>query len=81
MSECSVAYYVYLQVDLTNYEELCSVFELESVDAICHLASYGMSGREQLHKEVIWEVNVGGTNNIIKGEHEAQCLQSWSFFT
>ena len=39
-------YIVSLQVDLTSYDELCSVFEQERVDAVCHLASYGMSGRE-----------------------------------
>uniref|UniRef100_A0A665V2R7 Short chain dehydrogenase/reductase family 42E, member 2 n=1 Tax=Echeneis naucrates TaxID=173247 RepID=A0A665V2R7_ECHNA len=35
------------------------------VDCIFHTASYGMSGPEQLRKEQVESVNIGGTNNVI----------------
>ncbi|KAM8843895.1 putative short-chain dehydrogenase/reductase family 42E member 2 isoform 2-T2 [Spinachia spinachia] len=37
----------------------------EGVDCIFHTASYGMSGPEQLRKEQVESINVGGTNNVI----------------
>ncbi|KAF7212816.1 short-chain dehydrogenase/reductase family 42E member 1 [Nothobranchius furzeri] len=36
------------------------------VDCVFHIASYGMSGREQLNKHLIEEVNVQGTQNVLK---------------
>ncbi|XP_067928962.1 short-chain dehydrogenase/reductase family 42E member 1-like [Watersipora subatra] len=54
----------YIQVDLTEPSYLYEV--LKGVDVVYHLASYGMSGREQLHKAAIWKVNVEGTRNVIK---------------
>ncbi|CAF1660497.1 unnamed protein product, partial [Adineta ricciae] len=38
------------------------------VDTTCvfHLASYGMSGREMLNTSMIYDVNVTGTENVIK---------------
>jgi nucleoside-diphosphate-sugar epimerase len=44
------------------------------INATCvfHLASYGMSGREMLNTKMIYEVNVIGTENVIKAciKHE-----------
>ncbi|MEQ2202440.1 hypothetical protein XENOCAPTIV_031003 [Xenoophorus captivus] len=36
------------------------------VDCVFHIASYGMSGREQLNRHLIEAVNVQGTKNILK---------------
>ncbi|XP_013412218.1 short-chain dehydrogenase/reductase family 42E member 1 [Lingula anatina] len=39
---------------------------VKGADCIYHLASYGMSGRDQLNKKQIEEVNIKGTQNIIE---------------
>ncbi|XP_061175735.1 short-chain dehydrogenase/reductase family 42E member 1-like [Saccostrea echinata] len=39
---------------------------LKGADCVYHMASYGMSGREQLNTKVIEAVNVEGTENVIK---------------
>ncbi|TSV28422.1 Short-chain dehydrogenase/reductase family 42E member 1 [Bagarius yarrelli] len=54
---------VFLQGDVRDYNTLYKV--CAGVDCIFHTASYGMSGPEQLRKEQVESVNVGGTNNII----------------
>ncbi|EFJ40738.1 hypothetical protein VOLCADRAFT_69116 [Volvox carteri f. nagariensis] len=36
-----------------------------SIDAVFHVASYGMSGRELRDRSKIFSVNVGGTRNVI----------------
>ncbi|XP_060798450.1 putative short-chain dehydrogenase/reductase family 42E member 2 isoform X5 [Neoarius graeffei] len=54
---------VFLQGDVRDYDTLYKV--CAGVDCIFHTASYGMSGPEQLRKEQVESVNVGGTNNII----------------
>ncbi|XP_074648240.1 short-chain dehydrogenase/reductase family 42E member 1-like [Tubulanus polymorphus] len=40
---------------------------LENADCVYHLASYGMSGREQLNSKLIEDVNINGTENVLKG--------------
>ncbi|XP_067089204.1 putative short-chain dehydrogenase/reductase family 42E member 2 [Osmerus mordax] len=52
------------QSDICDYDSLHKV--CEEVDCIFHTASFGMSGPEQLRKEQVESVNVGGTNNVIK---------------
>ncbi|KAF6038972.1 SDR42E1 [Bugula neritina] len=52
------------QGDITDLDFLSKVFA--GADVVYHLASYGMSGREQLHNELIWKVNVEGTKNVIE---------------
>ncbi|KAF6028061.1 SDR42E1 [Bugula neritina] len=52
------------QGDITDLDFLSKVFA--GADVVYHLASYGMSGREQLHNEMIWKVNVEGTKNVIE---------------
>uniref|UniRef100_A0A3B5LRL2 Short chain dehydrogenase/reductase family 42E, member 2 n=1 Tax=Xiphophorus couchianus TaxID=32473 RepID=A0A3B5LRL2_9TELE len=54
---------IFLQSDIRDYSSLHKV--CEGVDCIFHTASYGMSGPEQLRKEQVESVNVGGTNNVI----------------
>ncbi|XP_034448035.1 putative short-chain dehydrogenase/reductase family 42E member 2 [Hippoglossus hippoglossus] len=54
---------VFYQSDIRDYPSLYKV--CEGVDCIFHTASYGMSGPEQLKKEQVESVNVGGTNNVI----------------
>ncbi|XP_071106669.1 short-chain dehydrogenase/reductase family 42E member 1-like [Haliotis cracherodii] len=39
---------------------------VEGADVVYHMASYGMSGREQLNRKLIQEVNIGGTENVVK---------------
>ncbi|KAK3532631.1 hypothetical protein QTP86_027374, partial [Hemibagrus guttatus] len=53
----------FLQGDVRDYDTLYKV--CAGVDCIFHTASYGMSGPEQLRKEQVESVNVGGTNNVI----------------
>ncbi|KAF0032681.1 hypothetical protein F2P81_014971 [Scophthalmus maximus] len=53
----------FYQSDIRDYPSLYKVSE--GVDCIFHTASYGMSGPEQLKKEQVESVNVGGTNNVL----------------
>uniref|UniRef100_A0A3Q1BVM9 3-beta hydroxysteroid dehydrogenase/isomerase domain-containing protein n=1 Tax=Amphiprion ocellaris TaxID=80972 RepID=A0A3Q1BVM9_AMPOC len=53
----------FLQSDIRDYSSLYKV--CEGADCIFHTASYGMSGPEQLRKEQVESINVGGTNNVI----------------
>ncbi|XP_052267366.1 short-chain dehydrogenase/reductase family 42E member 1-like isoform X1 [Dreissena polymorpha] len=57
------------QCDLTDRDAVVKL--LRGVDCVYHLASYGMSGREQLNRKRIEAVNVGGTKNVIQG-----CLEN-----
>uniref|UniRef100_A0A3B3T110 Short chain dehydrogenase/reductase family 42E, member 2 n=1 Tax=Paramormyrops kingsleyae TaxID=1676925 RepID=A0A3B3T110_9TELE len=59
---------VFHQGDVRDFDSLIEV--CQAVDCIFHAASYGMSGPEQLKKEQIESINVGGTSNVIKA-----CLQ------
>ncbi|KAL3877516.1 hypothetical protein ACJMK2_035213 [Sinanodonta woodiana] len=54
----------FIQVDITIYSALEEVFK--GIDCAYHMASYGMSGREQLNKKLIEAVNVKGTENVIR---------------
>ncbi|XP_038662261.1 short-chain dehydrogenase/reductase family 42E member 1 isoform X1 [Scyliorhinus canicula] len=55
---------VFIKGDICNYSEVEAV--LRNVDCVFHLASYGMSGREQLNKKLIEDVNVKGTEHVIQ---------------
>lgn len=50
--------------DLTDGPAVMSL--CRGVDCVYHMASYGMSGREQLNRSRIEAVNVGGTDNVIR---------------
>ncbi|KAJ8383981.1 hypothetical protein AAFF_G00212250 [Aldrovandia affinis] len=54
---------VFHRGDVRDYEALFRA--CEGVDCVFHTASYGMSGPEQLRKEQVESVNVGGTQNVI----------------
>ncbi|XP_062923202.1 short-chain dehydrogenase/reductase family 42E member 1 [Mobula hypostoma] len=54
----------FIKGDICNYLEVEAA--LRNVDCIFHLASYGMSGREQLNIKLIEDVNLKGTDNVIK---------------
>lgn len=54
----------FFKCDLINGDEIIELFE--GVDCVYHMASYGMSGREQLNRKRIESVNVGGTHNVIQ---------------
>ncbi|XP_006011120.1 short-chain dehydrogenase/reductase family 42E member 1 isoform X2 [Latimeria chalumnae] len=54
----------FVQGDVRNYSEV--VKAVDNVDCVFHIASYGMSGREQLNRKLIDEVNVKGTNNVLR---------------
>ncbi|XP_001508136.1 short-chain dehydrogenase/reductase family 42E member 1 [Ornithorhynchus anatinus] len=49
---------------------ICCLSEVEEafqgVSCVFHIASYGMSGREQLDRKLIEDVNVKGTENVIR---------------
>ncbi|XP_068173616.1 short-chain dehydrogenase/reductase family 42E member 1 [Antennarius striatus] len=50
--------------------DICEFAHVEKavvgVDCVFHIASYGMSGREQLNHHLIEAVNVEGTRNVLK---------------
>ncbi|KAM9394351.1 putative short-chain dehydrogenase/reductase family 42E member 2 [Pholidichthys leucotaenia] len=54
---------IFYQGDIRDYSSLYKV--CDGVECIFHTASYGMSGPEQLKKELVETVNVGGTSNVI----------------
>ncbi|XP_076020740.1 putative short-chain dehydrogenase/reductase family 42E member 2 [Genypterus blacodes] len=54
---------IFYQSDIRDYSSLYKV--CEGVDCIFHTASYGMSGPEQLRKDQVDSINIGGTNNVI----------------
>lgn len=56
----------FVRGDIRRLSEVEKAFQ--GVDVVCvfHVASYGMSGREQLNQTLIQEVNVGGTDNVLR---------------
>lgn len=66
--------------------DICSYAQIEraiaGVDCVFHIASYGMSGREQLNRRLIEAVNVEGTRNVLKAclEHRVSRLVYTSTF-
>ncbi|XP_060898008.1 short-chain dehydrogenase/reductase family 42E member 1 [Labrus mixtus] len=55
---------VFVQGDIREYAHVEKA--ISGVDCVLHLASYGMSGREQLNRHLIEAVNVQGTQNVLK---------------
>lgn len=55
---------VFVQGDIREYAHVERA--LTGVDCVFHIASYGMSGREQLNQHVIEAVNVQGTHNVLR---------------
>ncbi|KAM9481384.1 short-chain dehydrogenase/reductase family 42E member 1 [Clarias gariepinus] len=54
----------FIQGDIREFKQVVNA--LRGADCIFHIASYGMSGREQLNRKLIEEVNVQGTENVIQ---------------
>ncbi|KAM7423719.1 hypothetical protein PAMA_000200 [Pampus argenteus] len=71
---------VFVQGDICDYAQVEKA--ITGVDCVFHIASYGMSGREQLHQHLIEAVNVKGTQNILKAcvEHGVSRLVYTSTF-
>ncbi|KAM9408776.1 short-chain dehydrogenase/reductase family 42E member 1 [Pholidichthys leucotaenia] len=66
--------------DIREYRDVEKA--VTGVDCVFHIASYGMSGREQLNRSLIEEVNVRGTENVLKAcvEHGVSRLVYTSTF-
>ncbi|CAF0797672.1 unnamed protein product [Didymodactylos carnosus] len=67
----------YRQCNIRSYDEVSAGLEpilinnhLCHVTTVFHVASYGMSGAELLNKQMIYEVNVIGTKNVIRVSQE-----------
>ncbi|XP_072320572.1 short-chain dehydrogenase/reductase family 42E member 1 [Eucyclogobius newberryi] len=70
----------FVQGDVRNYAHVEKA--VINVDCVFHIASYGMSGREQLNWQLIEAVNIQGTENILKAcsEHGVSRLVYTSTF-
>ncbi|KAM3624770.1 uncharacterized protein V6R79_001364 [Siganus canaliculatus] len=73
---------VSVQGDIREYADVVKAITIAAVDCVFHIASYGMSGREQLNRQLIEAVNVQGTQNILKAcvEHGVPRLVYTSTF-
>lgn len=69
-----------VQGDIRDYADV--VKAVTGATCVFHIASYGMSGKEQLHQHMIEEVNIQGTQNILKAciEHKVPRLVYTSTF-
>lgn len=69
-----------IQGDIRDYAQVERA--VSGVDCVFHIASYGMSGREQLNRHLIEAVNVEGTKNILRAclEHGVSRLVYTSTF-
>ncbi|XP_047187466.1 short-chain dehydrogenase/reductase family 42E member 1 isoform X1 [Scophthalmus maximus] len=70
----------FVQGDIRDYAQVERA--VTGVDCVFHIASYGMSGREQLNRHLIEAVNVQGTRNVLKAcvEHRVSRLVYTSTF-
>ncbi|XP_073706887.1 short-chain dehydrogenase/reductase family 42E member 1 [Garra rufa] len=55
---------VFIKADIRDYAQVEKA--VRGVNCVFHIASFGMSGREQLNRKLIEEVNVQGTENILR---------------
>ncbi|XP_056390770.1 putative short-chain dehydrogenase/reductase family 42E member 2 [Hyla sarda] len=53
----------FIKGDIRDYDSLYDA--CEGVDCVFHVASYGMSGHQQLQKKTIESINIGGTQVVI----------------
>ncbi|XP_002761254.3 short-chain dehydrogenase/reductase family 42E member 1 [Callithrix jacchus] len=56
----------FIQGDIRHVSDVEKAFQDADVTCVFHIASYGMSGWEQLSRNPIEEVNIGGTDNILQ---------------
>ncbi|XP_028294906.1 short-chain dehydrogenase/reductase family 42E member 1 [Gouania willdenowi] len=70
----------FVQGDICDYAQVEKT--IKGVACVFHIASYGMSGREQLNRSLIEAVNVQGTQNVLKAcvEHGVSRLVYTSTF-
>ncbi|XP_029354572.1 short-chain dehydrogenase/reductase family 42E member 1 [Echeneis naucrates] len=70
----------FVQGDICDYAQIARA--VVGVGCVFHIASYGMSGREQLNRHLIEAVNVQGTQNVLKAcvEHGVSRLVYTSTF-
>lgn len=54
----------FVQGDVRDYDQVEK--SVTNMDCVFHIASYGMSGREQLNWQLIEAVNIQGTQNILQ---------------
>ncbi|XP_059214631.1 short-chain dehydrogenase/reductase family 42E member 1 [Centropristis striata] len=71
---------LFIQGDISEYAHVEKA--VAGVDCVFHIASYGMSGREQLNRQLIEAVNVQGTQNVLKAclEHRVSRVVYTSTF-
>ncbi|XP_043120384.1 short-chain dehydrogenase/reductase family 42E member 1 isoform X2 [Puntigrus tetrazona] len=55
---------VFVRADVRDYARVEEA--VRGASCVFHVASYGMSGREQLDRKLIEEVNVQGTENVLR---------------
>lgn len=55
---------IFMRADIRDYAQVEKA--VRGSHCVFHIASYGMSGREQLNRKLIEEVNVKGTENILR---------------
>ncbi|XP_051953562.1 short-chain dehydrogenase/reductase family 42E member 1 [Xyrauchen texanus] len=55
---------IFTRADIRDYMQVEKA--VQGVHCVFHSASYGMSGREQLNRKLIKEVNIQGTENILR---------------
>uniref|UniRef100_A0A4W5KZ17 Short chain dehydrogenase/reductase family 42E, member 1 n=1 Tax=Hucho hucho TaxID=62062 RepID=A0A4W5KZ17_9TELE len=60
---------VFLKGDIREYAQVEKA--VTGMDCVFHIASYGMSGREQLNRKLTEEVNVQGTEHVLRACVEA----------
>lgn len=53
-----------VKMDITSETDV--IRALAGAHAVFHVASYGMSGPEMLARDRIWNINLGGTKNVVK---------------
>ncbi|TNN68375.1 Short-chain dehydrogenase/reductase family 42E member 1 [Liparis tanakae] len=72
--------FTFVQGDIREYAQVEEA--IAGVDCVFHIASYGMSGREQLDRHLIEAVNVQGTENVLRAcvEHGVSRLVYTSTF-
>ncbi|XP_017397360.1 short-chain dehydrogenase/reductase family 42E member 1 [Cebus imitator] len=56
----------FIQGDIRHVSDVEKAFQDADVTCVFHIASYGMSGKEQLSRNPIEEVNIRGTENILQ---------------
>lgn len=56
----------FIHGDIRSLSDVQKAFQDVDVTCVFHIASYGMSGREQLNQNLIEAVNVQGTDNILQ---------------